>query len=208
MMNMMAISVAILAGGQGRRMGGVNKALLSVRGDTIIERQLREARKVSDDIIVVCQNEDMTRYLSAFEKVRSIPDQYIGEGPLAGVHAGLSAATHPFVWVLGCDMPYPDFKVVRYLIERMQKGAYDAVIPCVGGRPQPLHAIYRKELGAVAGQKLQTGERKLMALFDQANWLGIEEQELTANGFSSIFSDDIDTPEQYANANSPMTDDR
>lgn len=207
-MNMTAISVVILAGGQGRRMGGLNKALLSVRGDAIIERQLREARKASDDIIVVSQKEDLTRYLSAFETVRSIPDQYIGEGPLAGIHAGLCAATHPFVWVLGCDMPYPDFEVVKYLIVRMQNGAYDAVIPYIGGRPQPLHAIYRKELGAIAGQRLQAGERKLMALFDQANWLGVEEQELLANGFSSVFSDDIDTPEHYARANSPMTEDR
>lgn len=207
-MDMMAISTVILAGGQGRRMGGLNKALLSVRGDTIIERQLREARTASDDIIVVSQDEAMARYLSAFENVRSIPDQYIGEGPLAGIHAGLCAATHPFVWVLGCDMPYPDFAVVRFMLERMRRGTYDAVIPYIGGRPQPLHAIYRKELGAVAGQRLQAGERKLMALLDHSNWLGVEERELLTNGLSTVFTDDIDTPEQYASANSPMTEDR
>ena len=202
------ISTVILAGGQGRRMGVLNKALLSIRGETIIERQLREARMLSDDIVVVSQDEDMKRYLSRYESVRVFPDLYIGEGPLAGIHAGLIAAVHPYAWVLGCDMPFPDLSVVRYMLGRIKDGNYDAVIPFIGERPQPLHAIYRKETGTVAEIRLQAGERRLLGLLDHVNWLGIEERELSANGFKSAFADDIDTPEHYANANSPKSEER
>lgn len=194
-------SAVILAGGQGRRMGGVNKALLLVGRETIIERQLKLVRQWSDEIVVVSDDERLEAYLRQHSDIRVVPDAFKGEGPLAGLHAGLRAATRSCAWVLGCDQPFLDLSAAEYLLERMTNEASQAALPLIGGRPQPLHAIYRKEAGAVAEKLLASGERKFLALLDRLNWCRVEEHSFADNGLSLAFTDDIDTPEQHAKAN-------
>ncbi|WP_239617568.1 molybdenum cofactor guanylyltransferase [Cohnella mopanensis] len=194
-------SAVILAGGQGRRMGGVNKALLLVGGETIIERQLRAVEQWTDEVIIVSNDEGLRARLPQTSNLRIVPDSYKGEGPLAGLHAGLTAATRPIVWVVGCDQPFLDVASAVYLQERLINGSYQAALPLIGGRLQPLHALYRKEAGAVAEKLLQAGKRKFMALLDQIDWCEIEEREFTNEGLSLTFTEDIDTPEQHAKAN-------
>jgi molybdopterin-guanine dinucleotide biosynthesis protein A len=199
----MARSAVILAGGQGRRMGGLNKALLTLGDEKFIERQIRVASLWADEVIVVTNdsNSEMTFQLQQISStIRIIPDIYAGEGPLAGVHAGLTAASHPIVWILGCDQPFLSETAASLLKNRMDEGDYQVSLPIIGGRPQPLHAIYRKELSGITDSLLQLGERRLLALLDHAIWCGIEEQEFTKNGISLHFTQDVDTPEQYAQA--------
>jgi molybdopterin-guanine dinucleotide biosynthesis protein A len=182
-------------------MGGVNKALLFVGGETIIERQLRVVEQWTDEIIIVSDDEGLRAHLQLRPSLRIVPDTYKGEGPLAGLHAGLAAATRSYVWVIGCDQPFLDLAAAEHLQERLINGSYQAALPLIGGRIQPLHALYRKETGAVAEKLLQAGERKFMALLDQLVWCGIEESAFTNEGLSLTFTNDIDTPEQHANAN-------
>jgi molybdopterin-guanine dinucleotide biosynthesis protein A len=199
----MARSAVILAGGQGRRMGGLNKALLTLGDEIFIERQIRVASLWADEVIVVTNdiNSGMTSQLQQVNStIRIIPDIYAGEGPLAGVHAGLTATSHPIVWILGCDQPFLSETAASLLKNRMDKGDYQVSLPIIGGRPQPLHAIYRKELSGIIDSLLQSGERRLLALLDHAIWCGIEEQEFTKQGISLHFTQDVNTPEQYVQA--------
>lgn len=197
----MARSAVILAGGQGRRMGGLNKALLTLGDQVFIERQIRIAAQWADEVIVVTNDSGLSSRLhQQYSSIRTIPDIYAGEGPLAGVHAGLVAATHSIVWLVGCDQPFLSETAASLLIDRMDTGAYQASLPIIGGRPQPLHAIYRKELSGITESLLIAGERRLLALLDNVEWCGIEELEFTKLGISLHFARDVDTPEQYAQA--------
>jgi molybdenum cofactor guanylyltransferase len=196
----MALTTVILAGGQGKRMGGLNKALLSLGGETLIERQIRVASESADEIVVVSNDPALNDRLRSYPSVRVVSDRYIGKGPLAGLHVGLESATHSLVWLLGCDQPYPHAGAARFLIEKMESGFYQAALPVVGGKLQPLHAIYRKEVGGAAESLLKRGERRFLALLEQIPWCRVEERQFAEQGFPLDFTNDVDTPEQYERA--------
>ncbi|WP_373229372.1 molybdenum cofactor guanylyltransferase [Cohnella sp.] len=196
----MPTTAVILAGGIGRRMGGMNKAMLSYGDEAFIERQIRVASLGTDEIIVVSNDQAISSLLHNRRNVTIIPDVYIGEGPLAGLHAGLSAASYSSVWVLGCDQPFLDVAAALYLQDRMESGSYQAALPIFGGRPQPLHALYRKETMQPVQALLELGERKILSLLDHIPWCGIDESEFKEQGIPLNFVDDVDTPEQYAEA--------
>ncbi|WP_027088106.1 molybdenum cofactor guanylyltransferase [Cohnella panacarvi] len=193
----MTIAAVILAGGQGRRMGYVNKAHLALDGERFIDRQLRLAGEWAEERIVVVNDASRAAELSVPADVRVILDRYAGEGPLAGLHAGLQETTKPFAWVIGCDQPLIDANAARLLLERMRDGGHQAALPIIDGRPQPLHALYRAETSEIAGRLLASGERKLLSLLDRIDWIGLESSDFGAQGISARFADDIDTPEQY-----------
>jgi molybdopterin-guanine dinucleotide biosynthesis protein A len=194
----MSITVVILAGGIGRRMGGMNKALLNYGDEAFIERQLRVAAHGSDEIIVVSNDRAISSLLHNRSNVTIIPDIYIGEGPLAGLHAGLLAASSSSVWLLGCDQPFLNVAAAHYMNERLENSTYQAVLPVIGGKPQPLHALYRKEIALQVQAQLEQGERRILSLLDHITWCGIQEVEFTDQGIPLSFADDVDTPEQYA----------
>ncbi len=201
------MSTVILAGGQGRRMGGCNKALLTIGQESLIERQLREASQTSSDIIVVANDPGFAERLRELAPlVRTVPDVYPGEGPLAGVHAGFRAAISPYVWLLGCDQPYPSAAAADYLLRRLTPGSAQGAVPLIGDRLQPLHAVYRREAGTVAEKLLQAGKRRLREWLERFELQAVGENELQEAGFSLALADDIDTPEQLAKENARWTE--
>ncbi len=202
-------TVVILAGGRGQRMGGVNKALLPLGSEAFLERQLRVASQWTDEIIVVSNDTDLNSYIRQLKSyIRIIPDLYKGEGPLAGLHAGLAAATRSNVWLLGCDQPFIDPRAANLLLDYMEQGTYQASLPILEGRRQPLHALYRKETAETALSLLEKGERRLLALLNHISWCGIEEKQFTEQGISLKFVHDVDTPEQYDRASLLFTEEQ
>jgi len=196
------VTTVILAGGEGRRMGGRNKALLTIGRETIIERQLRETAKLADEIVVVANDPAFAEKLRATEPaVRIVSDVYAGEGPLAGVHAGFQAAAFPYIWLLGCDQPYPSAAAAGYLLGRLTSVRAQAAVPVIGGNLQPLHGVYRKETGTIAEELLQSGMRRLRDWMERMELSEIGEDELQAGGHSLALAEDIDTPEQLAKEN-------
>jgi molybdenum cofactor guanylyltransferase len=78
----------ILAGGQGRRMGGTDKALVALAGKPLIEHVLDRLRPQVETVILSA-NGDPSRFAGLACQV--VPDT-AGQGPLAGIHAALRAA--------------------------------------------------------------------------------------------------------------------
>jgi molybdopterin-guanine dinucleotide biosynthesis protein A len=96
-------TAVILAGGASRRMG-FDKQTLSFDGRPLIERTVELFRELFDDIVIVTDRPQLYRD----KKVRVVSDVFPGCGPMAGIHAGLLQAKSLFVYVIGCDMPYPE----------------------------------------------------------------------------------------------------
>ena len=98
------ITGVILAGGLGRRMGGIDKGLQELRGrpmmDWVIERFAPQVNE-----LLINANQNVERYAAYGHRV--VPDQIPDNaGPLAGLHAALSAATYPLVATVPCDSPF------------------------------------------------------------------------------------------------------
>ena len=112
---MSGVSGIVLAGGQGRRMGGVDKGLQPLRGKPMVEWVIERLAPQVDEIIINA-NQNIESYESFGHRV--VPDEIGGfAGPLAGLHAGLKAAAHPLVVTVPCDSPFlpPD------LVSRLSK---------------------------------------------------------------------------------------
>jgi len=190
---------AILAGGQNRRMGGNAKALLDFGGEPMIVRQIRRMAAICSEIVVVTSDPGQLAPVVG-GAATIVPDAYPRSGPLAGIHAALNAARSEYIWVIGCDMPFPSTDTARYLLELARSADADAAVPLAGGRLQPLHAIYRKTCAHHAETLLRERTFKLMELFRRIRWEQADEAGLTARGIDPRFAVNTNTPEEWAEA--------
>ncbi|MFZ1901568.1 MAG: NTP transferase domain-containing protein, partial [Azonexus sp.] len=89
------ITGVILAGGLGRRMGGTDKGLQELHGRPLVA-WVSERLAPQVDELLINANQNVERYAAFGDRV--VPDQIPDyAGPLAGVHAALSAAAYPLV---------------------------------------------------------------------------------------------------------------
>lgn len=157
------ITGIILAGGQGRRMGGVDKGLKPLRGRPMVSWAIeRFAPQVSELLINANQNIDA---YAAFG-YRVIPDEIAGyAGPLAGLHRGLSAAKHDWVVTCPCDSPF----LPRDLVVRLYRAAVDAdaelAVAKTGDQAHPVFALCRRSVLPGLARFLEGGGRKIDAWY-------------------------------------------
>src|SRR5215472_5112668 len=98
------ITGLVLAGGQGRRMGSVDKGLVALNGKPLV-RHVVERFEPQVDEILINANRNIEQYETLGWPV--IRDRIEGfAGPLAGLHAGLSHARHALIATVPCDSPF------------------------------------------------------------------------------------------------------
>jgi len=164
-----------LAGGQARRMGGQNKALLEVDGRAIIDRQLDVLRPrfgprgIAAVLAVGAGPSDAAPF--AARGLDVVCDRESGQGPLAGLAAALAWADGALLFALACDMPYVAAPVVDAILARAR--AADLVVPIASGRHQPLIACYSPAAAAVIAAELAAGRRRASSLPDAARAAGL-----------------------------------
>jgi molybdopterin-guanine dinucleotide biosynthesis protein A len=158
---MSGVSAIVLAGGQGRRMGGVDKGLQPLRGRPMIEWVLeRLAPQVSE--VIVNANQNVERYEKYGHRV--VRDEIGGfAGPLAGLHAGLTAARHPLAVTVPCDSPFLPPDLVARL--RGALGAHDLAVAKTGDQPHPVFSLVRRAVLDHLSAFLAGGGRKIDAWY-------------------------------------------
>ena len=144
----------ILAGGQARRMGGVDKALIPLGGTTLIERAIARASVQVADLIINA-NGDPKRF--AHLKLPVIADRISGfVGPLAGVLAALEwmRANRPRAhWLasFSCDSPFfPMDMVARLVAKAESEGARIAVAASSDGQHHPVFAVWSSDISSTS----------------------------------------------------------
>ncbi|MDH3733924.1 MAG: NTP transferase domain-containing protein, partial [Gemmatimonadota bacterium] len=124
---------------------------------TVLGRLLDSARaaRVSDLLVAVRDAETAHDWLEAtgheLDDVRLVEDVRVGLGPVAGL-AALGAARGAAVAVLSADLPFVTAALIDGLLDELETGGEDAVIPRVEGRDQWLCAAYRSGVGEVASR--------------------------------------------------------
>jgi molybdopterin-guanine dinucleotide biosynthesis protein A len=130
--------IVILAGGEGRRIGG-GKPLRLLGGMTLLDRALGIARRWSDEVLVADGKSDVPGL----------------EGPLGGVAAALAPGGD--VLTVACDMPFlPDD-----LPERLGRTSALAAVAASGGRLHPVCALWRARAGEGLAAYAASGRRSL-----------------------------------------------
>jgi len=144
-------------------MGSVDKGLVLLAGKPMIAHVLaRFAPQV--DAVVINANQNLDRYASFGYPV--LPDAVGGfAGPLAGLHAGMTHATHALVATVPCDSPFlPDDLVARLAGALESRGAQLAVAKTFD-QPHPVFCLVRREVLPHLSSFLEGGGRKIDAWY-------------------------------------------
>jgi len=165
------ITAIVLAGGRSRRLG-FDKALLRLGHETLLEATVRKVAILSDEVIVAGGG----LFPYRLPNVRLVADIYRGCGPLAGIHAGLVAASHFHSLVVACDMPFLNLALLRYMVERAP--GYDVVIPRLDDKLEPLHAVYSKHCLGPIERLLERRDFKIIRFFPEVQVCYLEKDEI------------------------------
>lgn len=142
------VTVAILAGGEGRRVDGNDKGLLPLLGRPLIAHVTAALRGQAGSI-VICANRGADRY-AEFAPV--IADGGYGfRGPLAGIAAALNECKSTWLLTVPVDCPNPPGDLAQRL-HAVANG--QAAVARDGRCRQPLFAIYRRNLSDSAAAAL------------------------------------------------------
>jgi molybdopterin-guanine dinucleotide biosynthesis protein A len=165
----------ILAGGQGSRMGGVDKGLQEWQGQPLVSYALSAMACLCDQVIISCnRNVDIYQKLADHTVMDLCPGF---EGPLSGLVSVFGKITSDWVLVSPCDTPNVTAMEYQLLIARAEKGvagiSTPAVIYALKGeeKDHPLHCLIHRSAFEDIEKAFQAGQRSVYRVF---NRLGVE----------------------------------
>ena len=153
------ITGVVLAGGMGRRMGGVDKGLQPMRGRPMAAWVVERLQPQVGPLIINA-NQNLDRYAEFGCPV--VPDQIPDfAGPLAGLHAALSAARTPLVVTAPCDSPFLPEDLVFRLFSALTAAGAELAVARTFDQPHPVFCLCRREVLPHLTDFLESGGRKI-----------------------------------------------
>lgn len=159
----MKVTGIILAGGQGRRMGSVDKGLVPLHDKPMVAHVAERFAPQVDELLINA-NQNLEEYGRLGYRV--ISDTLSGyAGPLAGLQSGLMAASHELVATVPCDSPFLPHDLIARLKSALQ--AYDAelAVAVTYGQPHPVFCLCRRDVLPHLTDFLDRGGRKIDAWY-------------------------------------------
>ncbi len=198
-MNQKVIGV-IFAGGEGRRLGGVSKALIENDGEALWRRMQRELSAIADEIAIVSP-----RQPDWFEQEGDIiwlADHLI-DGETIGPAGALSAAlTYTYerygedavIVTVPVDAPFYKSMLSDALLVELKAAPHRAVLAETGDRLQPAFGVWRAGLAADVNTLIGSGERALHRI---SSYIGAAHVSFAADDLRFF---NINTPEDLERA--------
>jgi molybdopterin-guanine dinucleotide biosynthesis protein A len=156
---MTEITGVVLAGGQGSRMGGVDKGLQPFRGRPLVAHAIERLRPQVDELLVNA-NRNPEAYAGFGHPV--ISDEIEGfAGPLAGFERGLAHAGGRLVVTVPCDSPFLPADLVQRLRAGLEANEADIAVARTGDQAHPVFCLMRREVLASLQGFLASGQRKI-----------------------------------------------
>jgi molybdopterin-guanine dinucleotide biosynthesis protein A len=178
------VTGVILAGGKSFRMGE-DKANLPVNGKTLFSVNLDLLRMYFSRVIIAGDRPDLAR-----PDVPYIPDIFPGSA-LGGLYTGLKSVDTDWIFVIPCDMPFPDGRILEQL-HSMYQGT-DAVIPETPKGYEPVFAFYHKNCLPTFERALQEGRKSIFSLYPKLNVRFLKWQDMPEGWEKSLLN--VNTPE-------------
>ncbi len=204
----MSIAGTILAGGLSRRMGGGDKSMLSVAGQTMLSRVIERFRP-QVDVMALNANGDPQRFSETGLPVISDPIAGFA-GPLAGILAGLNwassldiDATH--IVSVASDTPFFPVDLAARFMEVNEDRPDGIVLATCGGNRHPVFGLWPLSLNHDLAQFMeQTDTYKVLAYTDRHDLRFADFPVIDGGGttidpfFNANTPDDIETAEKLA----------
>jgi len=148
----------------------------------VIERVIGVLNEVFPKVIIVTNTPEEYQTLNA----ETVVDIFPGRGPLGGMHAGLVASPFELNFVTACDMPFINKGLVKYLLAQASADD-DAVVPVIGGYPEPLGAVYKRTCIKYIEKVIRADLYQVKSFYKYINVKYIPEEELLGFGGGELY---------------------
>ena len=159
---------------------------------TLLGHVVATVSRLTNDVVLVANDDP------GVAGARVVGDLYPSSGSLGGIYSGLAAAAHDLAFVAAADMPFLNPMLILDLARRASR--VDAVVPVTGGRPEPLHAVYRKTVLAPIRRQIERRELKIALIFDAMSTVKVPEADVRTLDPDLRSFWNLNTPEEYRRA--------
>lgn len=176
------ITVVILAGGQGRRMGGQDKGLIEFNGQPIIELLIGKLEQQGTKIVINANRNQSTYQRYSYPVVSDELTDF--QGPLAGFATAMKAVDTDFILTLPCDGPLLADNLIEAFIDAQSKSGAAICVADDGERLQPVYALIKVDLVDDLELFLQSGDRKIDRWYARHDFARVDfstQKEMFAN---------------------------
>ena len=167
----MAAQIAILAGGQSRRMG-TDKSFVRLNEKPLLQHVIERVSALQLPLVLIAN--DPAKYADFGLPV--ITDVLPNAGSLGGIYTAVQHGDAEYTLCVACDMPFLNPMLLDHMIS--VSTGYDAVVPIIGEHPQGLHAIYRKTCLAPMLKEVENNHLKIRDFYMLVNTHRIGETSL------------------------------
>lgn len=182
-MSTVQTDVLILAGGRATRLNGVDKGLVTLNGQPLIEHVInRSCQKHRNLIISANRNLDIYRHYSQ-TVVGDIQGGF--QGPLAGIYSSYESVQSDYLLVIPCDMPFLPTDLSVRLKEEITQSKRPVCAVNHGNRIEPLLFMAQKSHLLTIKDYLNTGQRSVTGWLTQGQF-GIVDYHARQHSFLNI----------------------
>jgi len=180
------VTAVILAGGRGRRMGGMDKGLVDLEKRPLIAHVLNAIVPQAGSVLINA-NRNAEKYREfGYRIVSDTLDDY--QGPLAGFASAMAVASTPYIVTLPCDGPLVPTDYVQRMINALEMSENEIAVAHDGDRMQPVYALLPVGLMSDLEAFLAEGDRKIDLWYSRRH---------------VALADFSDCPEAFRNINTP-----
>ncbi|TIH17123.1 hypothetical protein D0S45_08145 [Marinifilum sp. JC120] len=188
------ISAAILAGGEGRRMGRKDKSCLEISGEKLVSRIIRSIKGLFAETFVITRSPENHPDLD----VRLVGDLFESRSSLTGIHSALFHAQTDHVFITACDSPFLNRELITELTSRVEPED-DVVIPIhPDGFYEPLCAVYSKRCLPFIEQNLKKNIFQIIRFFPQVKVKTVDTDLLAKKDQGLTTFININTPDELS----------
>jgi molybdopterin-guanine dinucleotide biosynthesis protein A len=185
-------AAAIIAGGGARRLNGAVKALLTIGGERIIDRQLRALDGIAAPVFLVANDPEPFAGLG----LEIVADAIAGAGALGGVYTAIMASPRERTIVLASDLPF----VSRRLLQRLAESDGEVAMPRTARGYEPLCALYTRACAAPIRARIDRGELHAARLPEGLRADVISPDDLAVCDPDGLLFVNVNTPHDHARA--------
>ncbi len=182
------VTALILCGGKSSRMGRP-KAFLPFAGQTIVEHLVAMCRELFNEVFLVANEPEKYSHLT----VDVVKDVLPHRGPLGGILSGLLVATNSHAFVIACDMPLVQPRLLKRMAEA--RDGNDVLVLSHDGFIEPLLGLYSKECIKPLEESLFGGRLKTQDFLLGLNATTFEYRREKGEALPSYYN--VNTPQDY-----------
>ncbi len=184
------VSATILSGGRATRMGGIDKGLVTLQNQPLIQHVIKRLTPQVDEVFINANREILQYQAFGYPVLQDSYADFIG--PLAGFSLGLQHAKHDYLLTVPCDSPLLPLDLAQRLLTQLTEKNAEIAVASSYGNAHPVFCLCKKSVLPSLTDYLDSGERRVSAWQKSLAYIEVDFSDI-ADAFINL-----NTPEDLA----------